>query len=450
MKRRILQHFILVIAVSSVMTAVLMAILAYGMFEQRVMADLRVDAKVLSAMMESDTDEHNMDGLAGELRLTLIGPDGAVEYDNMANRHGMDSHADRPEVRQALASGEGADIRNSKTVEKSAFYYALRLEDGSILRVAKEASSIWSIYMRAIPLILLVLTLMVGLAAIAANLLTGRLLEPIKRMTQSYAEDEGDTQYPELQPVLHMMRAQREEIMRSANMRVEFTANVSHELKTPLTSISGYAELIENGMAEGQQARRFAGEIHKSASRLLNLINDIIRLSQMDEARHETEMESVNLAQTAQNVIEQLRISAQKAEVTLTLEAQTAMIKADGRMMEELIFNLLDNAIRYNVRGGSVRAKVYPVKEHVLLIVQDTGIGIGKENQERIFERFYRVDKSRSKATGGTGLGLAIVKHIAARHHAVIDVKSELGRGTQITVTFSREGWTKEGNNDCI
>ena len=292
--------------------------------------------------------------------------------------------------------------------------------------------------MNALPLILLVMALMIALSIFAAHLLTDRLVEPIRRLTADMDGEHSAASYPELQPFMHTIRSQHEEILKSANMRVEFTANVSHELKTPLTSISGYAELIENGMASGEQAQRFAAEIHKSANRLLTLINDIIKLSQMDAPGYKVEREAVDLGQIAENTVQQLRISAQKMDVTLTTDVKPAWVMADKGMMEELIYNLCDNAIRYNVRGGSVRVEVRPVRERILLVVQDTGIGIGRENQERVFERFYRVDKSRSKATGGTGLGLAIVKHIAAQHDATIAMESELGSGTTITVSFER------------
>ena len=297
--------------------------------------------------------------------------------------------------------------------------------------------------MKAVPLILLMMALMMGLCAGIADAMTRRVIEPIRRMTEETGGNGGENRvevYPELQPLLSRIHSQHEEIIRSANMRVEFTANVSHELKTPLTSITGYAELIESGMAEGDMIKRFAGEIHKNASRLLTLINDTIRLSQMDEDRNVIEREIVDPAIVAGSVAEQLRMSAARHQVALTVDAKPCMISADRRMIEELMHNLCDNAIRYNVRGGSVRLTVRPVKEHVLVLVQDTGIGISREHQERVFERFYRVDKSRSKATGGTGLGLAIVKHIAAKHNAKITMKSELGRGTTIVVRFERVG----------
>ena len=440
MRRRIFTYFMRILAVAIAATMVLMTLLTYSMFEKRMIEDLSVDARVLEALLESSDARSIMHELDDALRVTIIGKTGAVVYDNRAEAAGMDNHLDRPEVAQALEGGEGRDVRESRTVESSTFYYAMRLKDGSVLRVAKEASSIWSVYMRALPLILVMTLLMIGMSAAVTHALTDRLVEPIRRLADDMDGEHSAASYPELQPFMRRIRSQHEEILKNANMRVEFTANVSHELKTPLTSISGYAELIESGMATGEQAQRFAGKIAKSASRLLTLINDIIRLSQMDSPEHEIECESVDLGQVAETVAEQLRLNAQKLGVTMQVDVRASVISADRRMMEELIYNLCDNAIRYNVRGGSVRVEVRPVREKVMLLVQDTGIGISKENQERVFERFYRVDKSRSKATGGTGLGLAIVKHIAAKHGAQITMRSELGAGTAITVSFERAG----------
>ena len=197
--------------------------------------------------------------------------------------------------------------------------------------------------------------------------------------------------------------------MRNANMRQEFTANVSHELKTPLTSISGYSELIESGMASGDDAKRFAGEIHKSSQRLLTLINDIIRISELDATSSDETFESVNLYEIARSTVQMLELSAQKNGVIVNVTGRDLSIMADRQMIDELIYNLCDNAIRYNNPGGKVDISVYERvdegKKAVVVEVADNGIGISKENQQRIFERFYRVDKSRSKLTGGTGLG---------------------------------------------
>lgn len=219
-------------------------------------------------------------------------------------------------------------------------------------------------------------------------------------------------------------------------MRQEFSANVSHELKTPLTSISGYAELIETGMASEQDTVRFAHGIHNSANRLLTLINDIIRLSELDGTEEEADTELLNLHEMAQNCVEMLKMSAEKHNVTIALNGTECYVTANRQMMEELLYNLCDNAIRYNNPGGSVDVQTYSREGHTNLVVKDTGIGISKEHQERIFERFYRVDKSRSKSTGGTGLGLAIVKHIIAKSHAELELESEPGKGTTIRVIF--------------
>ena len=221
-------------------------------------------------------------------------------------------------------------------------------------------------------------------------------------------------------------------------MRQEFTANVSHELKTPLTAISGYVELIANGMAKGEDARRFASEIHVSSDRLLSLINDIIKLAELDEAEQEFDLEQVELYQLAQGCLDMMDIEAAKQGILLQIEGEPCTILANRALIDELLYNLCSNAIRYNNQGGSVTVTTAHKNGGVILSVKDTGIGIPKEHQERVFERFYRVDKSRSKQSGGTGLGLAIVKHIVAQHHAEMNLESEPGRGTKVEIFFHR------------
>ena len=427
------------ITVAILATTLLLSWVNYEMFKGRVMDDLEAYGRMFAVEMNGEAETQSaLHSLEEDIRVTLVHADGTVYYDNFADPNAMDNHADRPEIRQTLENGSGSDIRNSSTVDQSAFYYAVRLKNGDVMRLAQEASNIWSVYFRSMPLIMLLAAGMACVSLYLAHLLTARLVQPIERMTAHLNNVSGVARYPELEPFMDMIEQQHEEILRSANMRVEFTANVSHELKTPLTSISGYAELIESGMAQGEQAKTFAAEIHKSANRLLTLINDIIRLSQMDAPMPDLKFEPVDLAQIATNTFEQLEMSARKADVTLQLDAKPAMVEADRQMMDELLYNLCDNAIRYNVHGGSVKLEVRPVRDKVIVCVQDTGIGISPENQEHVFERFYRVDKSRSKATGGTGLGLAIVKHIAVKHNAQIELESELGRGTKISVIFER------------
>lgn len=244
------------------------------------------------------------------------------------------------------------------------------------------------------------------------------------------------TVYKEMVPFTAKIRRQHEDIMQNAKLRQDFTANVSHELKTPLTAISGYSELIENGMAADADVIRFAGEIHKNSKRLLTLINDIIRLSELDVAERSLTMQEVDLYEVARTCVDMLQINGEKHDISIALCGTSCVVNANREMMEELVYNLCDNAIRYNNAGGSVKVWVTRVDGHAVLSVADTGIGIPAEDQERIFERFYRVDKSRSQSTGGTGLGLAIVKHIVEQHGARLELDSQLGKGTEIRVVF--------------
>ena len=237
-----------------------------------------------------------------------------------------------------------------------------------------------------------------------------------------------------LQQWIHL--GKEEDIELNARMRQEFTANVSHELKTPLTAISGYAELIENGMITSEsEIRRMAGEIHSNSGRLITLINDVIRLSELDEEQEE-QLQKISLLSVAGKCVELLQISAEKHHVSISLQGEEAYLWGTGQMVDEVIYNLCDNAIRYNKENGSVTVRVMQQNGRAVLIVQDTGIGIPEESQERIFERFYRVDKGRSKSTGGTGLGLAIVKHIVVRLHGELNLESVVGEGTTITIVF--------------
>ncbi|MBE5873130.1 MAG: hypothetical protein E7287_01855 [Lachnospiraceae bacterium] len=293
--------------------------------------------------------------------------------------------------------------------------------------------------LKALPGLLAVFGVLIVLCLVIAKLLTANLLSPIEKLTENFEEYDSKADYEELTPFVEMIKRQHYDILSNAKMRQEFTANVSHELKTPLTAISGYAELIETGMASEKDVVRFANGIHSSANRLLTLINDTIRLSELDGNTEEVLFERLNLYELAQNCVEMLRFNAKKHQVSLTLSGRDCYILGGRQMMEELLYNLCDNAIRYNNKDGSVHVKVYSEQGATVLEVADTGIGIPAEHQTRIFERFYRVDKSRSKSTGGTGLGLAIVKHIVAKHEARMELTSKEGKGTTIRVIFSME-----------
>lgn len=449
MKNKLHMELLSTSTLAIVLTLVFAMMAFYGLFKEQVVSDLKADALVLKNMHVFDqVDTIHQDAYdmgPDSLRVTVIDTDGTVLFDSNADAAAMENHADRPEVKAALENGEGSGSRSSETVDKNLFYYAVRLDNGTVIRVSREADSLFAVLRNMMPAILGVLLLLFLLCFFLSNYFTRSLVEPIEHMAENISDTGAEAVYKELAPFVAKIRQQHEDILRSAQMRQEFTANVSHELKTPLTAISGYAELIEHGMASGADTVRFAGEIHNNASRLLTLINDIIQLSQLDSDTCKVEYTDVDLYQVAEECVDMLKMNAEKQGVTMRLCGKPSIVFADRQQMEELVYNLCDNAIRYNKRGGSVTVTVNTEKTHVFLSVRDTGIGISAEHQDRIFERFYRVDKSRSKATGGTGLGLAIVKHIVSQHGAELSLESQEGKGTEMKVVFSDTYRREEG-----
>lgn len=431
MKKKILSQFLKVTLIAIVITLFMSVIVFYELFKKQVFHDLKSEAEFARYTIDDLSDEKQFD-----VRVTWIGTDGNVLYDSEAET--LENHSDRPEYIDAVKTGEGKSVRKSDTLSKRIFYYAMRLEDGTVIRIAKEAESIWTIFMSALPIIIGLTVLLYVMCYFLSKHLTAKLVKPVEELVNNAANPSLVPEYKELVPFVGALKEQREDILRSATMRQEFTANVSHELKTPLTAISGYAELIENGMVSGDDSVRFAGEIRKNSTRLLSLINDIINLSELDDGV-KLNLERMDLYEAAKNCVKNLDVAAAKNNVKLMLLGTSSYINVDKSMMDEVLYNLCDNAIRYNNKdkGGNVIVDVSNTLDgKVKLTVKDDGIGIGKEHQERIFERFYRVDKSRSRESGGTGLGLAIVKHILTSHGAQLELESELGKGTCITVTF--------------
>ena len=343
-------------------------------------------------------------------------------------------NANRPEVREAFQSGAGQDIRESDTLGKQMFYYAQRLSDGSVLRVSKTISSALGSALQILPGMAVIAVLMVGLAWMLSKWQVSKLIEPINKLDLEHPL-ENDV-YEELTPLLESMDKQNKEKEAIANMRKEFSANVSHELKTPLTSISGYAEIMMNGLVRPEDVRGFSERIYNEASRLIVLIEDIIRLSKLDEGGGEVEKEEVDLYALTREVCSRLAHKAEKHSVHVEVSGEPVSIVGIRQVLNEMIYNICENAIKYNKPGGKVDVWVGSTLKGVKVIVTDTGIGIPEDQQERIFERFYRVDKSHSKETGGTGLGLSIVKHGAILHNASIHVDSSLGKGTRMELTF--------------
>lgn len=439
MKKKLNIQLIGIAIFSMILTMAFILVIFYELFQQQVLEELKTASHII-ANIESLTEYSITDSQAkfDNLRITLMDKTGNVIYDSDVSATELDNHAQRPEISDAYANGEGMAIRKSDTLAQNTFYYAVLLENGNVLRVSKEARSIFSVFASSIPYLIMIALSLTLLCTLVARILTKSLMKPIEKMAKDIDRMHEVETYNELEPFIETINRQHEDILKSAKLRQEFTANVSHELKTPLTVISGYSELIENGMTNEADTIRFSREIHRNATRLLTLINDILRLSELDSGEQSFSFEEVDLYEVADNCISMLQMNAEKHNIILRLHGQHTNVKGNKQMLEELLYNLCDNAIRYNEPSGKVDVYVKEDEEHIILMVSDTGIGISRDNQERIFERFYRVDKSRSKKTGGTGLGLAIVKHIVDQMHAELQLDSELGQGTTITVFFKK------------
>lgn len=524
-----------------VIGAALFSGILYGYYERQSFASLAQEAEQLQQTMEYVSPEQ----MRSADRITLISPDGTVLYDSVARADAMENHLSREEVAQALREGTGKSSHYSSTVLKKNLYYALRLEDGNILRLSREQSSLGAMLLNmAWPIAATV----AGLLLLAAGL-SVRLARQITQPINAISPDDPQNVYPELQPLTQRLRQQRETIrnqmdelsrrMRefsamtenmsegfllidlrghvltenhSASMllptdadniakcsqrelcqaaqqaltgqrcerllqqgertlsviaspvlesgqvtgavvltldvtereqreklRREFSANVSHELKTPLTSISGFAELMSQGLVPPDKVREFSLDIQKECTRLTNLVEDIIDLSRLEEGGGDMTWEDTDLYTLCDDVLQSLEPVAKRQTVTLRLAGESLRVRGVYQVLREMIYNLCDNAIKYNRSGGSVTVTVARSAGRASVAVADTGIGIPYEDQSRVFERFYRVDKSHSRAIGGTGLGLSIVKHAAALHGAEIKLQSQPEDGTVITVLFPGE-----------
>ena len=421
-------------------TAALCIFVFHKAFTAQAWTGLEREAELVSAGYDLVDQPKKLSAfVTDDLRITLISRDGDVLFESATDQP-MENHLSRPEIQQALASGVGREIRDSQTLGYETYYYAVRMPNGDVLRVAQDAETIWSIYDSSIPAIVLSCIALMLAAAVLSALLTRALVQPVLHMTEDLDHIQENVPYKELIPFAESIHSDR--ILRENNekMRQEFTANVSHELKTPLTSISGYAELIETGIAKPADVQGFAQKIHVEATRMIQLVNDILQLSNLDnvsETGAEPEMEVVDLLDVARECVERQKLNARRAYISLTYLGESAPVRGSRSLLDELCQNLCDNAIRYNRPGGKVQIMTACNRDgHCTLTVADNGIGIPREAQSSVFERFYRVDKSRSKATGGTGLGLAIVKHIARIHGARIKLESQVDAGTTITVTF--------------
>lgn len=440
MKKKINIRFIMIAALAIVVTALSAMLVYYNILKEQVFGDLKAYAHVIELLNIDDLaagiEKDPYNPIDDDLRITLIGAEGEVLYESLLNKDEMDNHNERPEIIEAREKGEGEAIRYSATSGTHTFYYAERLQNGNVLRIGRDSISVNRIMVNTLVIVLVIALCILFVCMGISHYLTKKLVEPIEKLATNIMLVDENNVYEEIRPFVNTIKEQHVNIINNAQLRQEFTANVSHELKTPLTAISGYAELIGNGMTGKEDTIRFSNEIHSNANRLLSLINDIIKLSELDEADHQMEMERIDLYKLAENCVQMMQVTAEKQGIRLILQGESTMVMANKGLMDEVFYNLCSNAIRYNKPGGSVTVTVGTKDERPFLSVADTGIGIPKECQERVFERFYRVDKSRSKSTGGTGLGLAIVKHIVAQHNAALHLDSELDEGTTIEIVF--------------
>ncbi len=443
MKQKINLRLSLIALIAIVATSIGITLVYYQIFQRQVRDDLKQNASLLvetdifqNAYTSGKGSSANLDHLsAGNLRITWVDEDGTVLFDNDTNVQSLSNHIDRPEIRMAFETGEGESVRRSDTLRMNTFYYALLLDNDTVLRVSTQARTITSVLISALPVIGVIAILILAGCVLIGHLLTRQLMKPLEEMSKNL-DDYQVPVYKELEPFAERIRVQHENILAAAKSRQDFTANVSHELKTPITAISGYAELIENGMADEDSQVHIAQQIRHNADRLQSLITDIIQLSELDDLELERNFETVDLYAVAKECVDDLKPVAEKKSVRLSYRGVSAGVMGDRGLIREMIENLVQNGIRYNKESGSVVVFVTIRDAHPVLMVKDTGIGIAADQLDRVFERFYRVDKSRSRQTGGTGLGLAIVKHIVELHNAEIEIESTVGAGTDITVRF--------------
>ena len=540
--------------ITSLLVLIVTIVLIFGVlfeyFENQLTNELKSEATYISHALENEGEEY-IDNFKNEKkRITLIDKNGVVLADTSANEDELDNHSDRDEVKEAMKDGSGTSVRYSNTLMEKTIYYAVRLDNGNILRVSTTQQSIIVILLGLIYPIIIILVIALIITLILSYRVSKSIINPINALDLEHPEN-NDT-YEELTPLLKKISAQKRHIneqIRTAEqkqeefrlitenmtegflvidnqanlltynsaalkllditdvqegtvlmlnrtkgfrdtvqrvltgehsestinvddkhynlianpvyendrvigavivildvteytnrekMRSEFTSNVSHELKSPLTSISGFAEIMMAGDVPGETVVDFSKTIYKEAQRLISLVSDIIKISELDEKNSGFEQEPVELFELSKSVTERMKPVAEKRNITLNVLGGTAKVMGVSKILEEMIENLVDNAVKYNKDNGTVDVIVTSSDNTCELVVRDTGIGIPQSEQSRVFERFYCVDKSHSKLVGGTGLGLSIVKHGAMFHGAQIKLESTEGKGTSISLIFNK------------
>lgn len=551
MKRKIFVNMSYIALITVVCTTVFLSAVAYGRYMSQVKEGIQNEAGYMAESLNQHENQ-SLDAYKDITisRITLIASDGKVLYDSTGKEKSMSNHRNRKEFKDARKNGAGESTRISRTLNKQTYYYAVKLSDGSVLRLSRETQTILNQVEGVLPALILMMAVVFVLALALSRILTGRIIEPINRINLEHPEDEST--YDELSPLLVRIHRQNEaikekireikekqiefttitenmsegflvlneksvvlsyntsalrildihedqcsnqnvlsinrshEFRRAVEMalggnaseevmefrerkyllmanpvtvsgavkgavlmmidvtekeereelRKEFSANVSHELKTPLTTISGYAELMKDGLVKQEDVGRFSEKIYTEARRLISMIEGIIKLSRLDENQIIQEKEEIDLYQLALEIRNSLSMRAAEAGIEIQVLGASCAVSGVRQILYEMLYNLMENAVKYNDRGGHVFVTAAAMEGHVTVIVEDDGIGIPVEDADRIFERFYRGDKSHSSEREGTGLGLSIVKHGAKYHSAKIEVESEVGKGTKIAVIF--------------
>lgn len=439
MRSKIQRSMILVLCITLAISYLLLTVAVYKQTFQNLQAEVEQEALYIKEAIDiSGTDYlEAMDNVQQNTRVTVITPEGNVVYDTKDDELTLANHKNRIEVKAALLHGEGRDVRVSDTIKERSIYYALLLKDGNVLRVSRTVDNVLPMFIQVLPYITIIAVVMICFAIILARWQTSRLIRPINELDLN--EPLKNEIYEEFKPLLERIDKQNKEKDAAAQMRKEFSANVSHELKTPLTSISGYAEIMKSGLVKPEDMPKFSERIYDEASRLITLVEDIIKLSKLDEERVEIEKEDVDLYELAMDVCSRLSLPAERKGVQIKVHGESVICHGVRPVLQEMLYNICANGIKYNKDGGKLDVWVGNTLAGKKVIVRDSGIGIPKEDLDRIFERFYRVDKSHSKQSGGTGLGLSIVKHGAMLHQAEVHVESELGKGTKMELIFKND-----------
>lgn len=449
MKNRIFKGIFLVAILVWIACMILIMGALYMQYNGEYVRELKNEAYIVAHAVEQNGEDYFTGlKLAENHRITWVGEDGTVKYDSSVNPDRLENHGNRPEVVEAMENGYGEDVRHSKTLAEKNIYSAVRMTDGSVLRVSQVQFSVFTLVLSMMQPILVVLVLAVILSIFLAARIARKIVNPINEIDLEHPEsaeiyeevkplvDKISEQNKALNSQINQLQVDVDEKTREADFRKEFTANVSHELKTPLTSISGFAEIIKNGIVKEEDIPRFAGRIYDEAQRLITLVGDIIKLSQLDEKQIAAKKERIDLYLMCQDVVDTLEAAAFERHIKVNVTGEHLYVEGVEQILGEIVYNLCDNAIKYNKDGGTVTVSVHEEDGKSAVTVKDTGIGIPEEDLERVFERFFRVNKSHSKEIGGTGLGLSIVKHGAAYHNAQIKIDSKLDSGTSITIIF--------------